>query len=68
MNTPEPEAPDNRVAKGTNKHRVQNCPFCGGAASGAVAIQIKIILVADVSHILNFQCPSNPRSTAALRL
>ena len=29
-----------RAAQGANKHRVQNCPFCGAAVGGAVAVQI----------------------------
>jgi hypothetical protein len=40
MNTPEPEPPDDGGAESTNKHRVQNCPFCGAAVGGAVAVQI----------------------------
>jgi hypothetical protein len=27
-------------AKGINKHRVEPCPFCGAAVSGAVAVEI----------------------------
>jgi hypothetical protein len=32
--------PDDDVAKGANKHRMENCPFCGGAVGAAVAVQI----------------------------
>ena len=37
---PDDAPPGDRVAKGTNKHRVQSCPFCGAAVGGAVAVQI----------------------------
>ena len=32
--------PDDDAAKGTNKHRVEPCPFCGAAVGAAVAVQI----------------------------
>jgi hypothetical protein len=32
--------PDDSVAKGTNKHRVELCPFCGAAGAVAAAVQI----------------------------